>query len=470
MSLFGKKNGSGAQEDAVDDIGAVDEIEKAAAPLSAPAKEAPASGGGNKKFLLFILILLLAGGGGGYYYFTSMGDVAPAPTPAPVMAEAPAPAAEQAPPVDPAAQPAPIADSATAPPAAPTSPDATVNATQDLTAPAATPATTAADATEQPALPPSDVQSPGGADVAPDATPKTAAITPVDGQDEMPPSDLPVPQTEKLGGGADSAAPAQKTGSAPVSDAEKAIVDNADVIDKVSHPTQAFNGTASGDMKQTAAEKTEIVAQPAIVRPVPETYIIVKKDHDASDIDSRLAAGRTALAENKNSAALEIFSSLFMDYPLDKRVLMGRALAYQKSGQADAAIAAYEDVLVKDPKNLEALTNMLGLLKVQDPALAVQKLEELKEIYPYNVDVIAQLGIAYGAKGDYEKAISSLDIADSMSPGRIDIMYNRAVTYDRAGRAGDAAVLYRQILNVVAGQENVTVPVEAIRNRLAVIQ
>lgn len=472
MNLFGSKNKTAQPQDEVEDIGAVDEIENAGAPLSAPVKGADESKKGSTRFLLFLLTLIVAGGGGAYYYVGGMSaDSVPVLPPEAVVAAPDVPSAEPT-----SISEAPAVQ-ATVDPATPvTTEGVPVAPAPEGAAPAEAGAVpSATETTVAPVQSDAPLESPSVQSIA-ETSAAVSGATPVDAIDEMPPSDLPLPREEPLNTVSDTpssaaSANAETPTTAPaVTDAEKAIVENAEVIDKVSHPTEAFNGTTEGKLTASPQEQTQIQAQPAIIRPVPETYIIVKKDHDASDVDSRIAAGRVALSQGRSAAALEIFNGLFVDYPLDKRVLMGRALAYQHSGQADTAMAAYEDVLVKDPKNLEALTNMLGLLKAQDPSLAAQKLSELREIYPYNADIAAQLGISFGAKGDYVQGLKYLDIADSLSPGRLDILYNRAVIYDRAGRASEASNLYREVLSRASGQESVTLPLEAIRNRLSVLR
>ena len=49
-----------------------------------------------------------------------------------------------------------------------------------------------------------------------------------------------------------------------------------------------------------------------------------------------------------------------------------------------------DELLQAQKKNLEALTNMLGLLKNQDPKLALSKLQELRADYPSSADITAQ--------------------------------------------------------------------------------
>jgi len=449
MTLFGKKNADNIDD--TEDLAAGTDID--AGPPAAPPmrRSAPRK---SSKGPLIVLILLLAGGGGGYYYFTNMmpPDVPPPPA-HPVVAAAPAPAP---------AAPKPQNIDATVPPPA-------------TTTAANVPPAPAAGAEPPSAIPPAPVETTSAAEipkdlnVTPPAAPAPAAVpaaapAPAGG-------DLPVPPQAQA---AATPAPAAKTADdkkaadadkktaekkAAPSEAERAIVENAPVLEQLSQTPAA------------AAKAPDIQSQPAIVRALPKEYLIVKKNHNADDAEARLTSARQALAQNRNEAALEIFEEMHKAYPRDTRVMMGRAVALQRTGQTDAALAAYEDVLNAQPKNLEALTNMLGLLKNQNPSLALSKLKELREDYPANADINAQLGISYGVSGDYASALKYLDLSDALQPGRSYVTYNRAVVYDKMGNASEAVNLYRQILQMASeGGLDQPLPLESIRSRLAVLR
>ena len=150
---------------------------------------------------------------------------------------------------------------------------------------------------------------------------------------------------------------------------------------------------------------------------------------------------------------------------------MGRAISLHKLGQKDEALAAYEAVLNRDPKNLDALNNMLGLLKEKDPQLAVEKLQELQAAYPYSGDITAQLGVAYASTGQYDQALRYLNLADGLKPGSAFVLYNKSVLLDKMGRTREAAPLYRLILRMAAeGDIDQSLPLESIRRRLAALQ
>lgn len=428
--------------------------------LSAPLRGAEI--GARRSSFLPGLLFFILGGAGGYYTLSMMSDVLlPQPLPvaaAPVQDSAPEVAAEELS-AAPAEEPALVSDS--------TIPPTDVTATVDA------------------------------AETTADAENETAAVPVTDPALATPPADLPVPananvQPEAAASsmtamGAPAIAPATSGAVTPVTNAaapaaapaEVALMQNAAVLDQLSQPAgmpaaqQVSMGEPAAMPGMTDADaQIAAMEQEALLRPLPKKYLVVRKNHDAEDVDSRLTAARTALAQNSNSGALQLFNELYKDFPRDRRVLMGRAVSLQKLGQNGQALAAYEEVLSAEPQNLEALTNMLGLLKIQDPALAVQKLGELQQAYPYNADIAAQLAIAHGSQGSYEEALRYLDTADALKPGNANIMYNRAVLYDKMGRKTQAVELYRQLLQIATqgGSHAQQIPVEAIQRRLSTIR
>jgi Flp pilus assembly protein TadD len=240
-----------------------------------------------------------------------------------------------------------------------------------------------------------------------------------------------------------------------------------------SQNNSAQNGAVnnSGASNNNGMRVTDILPTPANVRPLPTQYLVVRKDHNANDADARLVAARTALAQGNNQSALEIFDDLYRKNPGDSRVLMGRAVALQKLGQVDGAMDAYEVALRKDPRNIEALTNMLGLLRGKDMPTAVKKLQQLRDLYPANADVTAQLGMVYGVTGDYTNALKYLNMADVLKPGSPTVLYNKAVAYDHMGNTAQAAELYRQLLLLASnGELDQGFPLDVVRQRLATLR
>jgi|GEM_PF-1691111 len=295
--------------------------------------------------------------------------------------------------------------------------------------------------------------------------PDMSDVVAATGEEAVPPEMTETVTTATADTAPPSTAPAP--GTAAPSEAEKAIVENAAMLDQLSAPAPA----TAADPAAAGKTATEILGEAAIVRRLPDTYIVVRKDHATGDLDTRLKIARVALMESRFAVAVELFDTLSADYPRDGRVMMGRALALQQAGRADEALTAYETVLSANPKNLEALTNMLGILKTSNPALAVEKLEELRTVYPYNADIAAQLGTAHAGLKNYEAAMQYLDMADALAPGNAYVYYNKAVLYDHMGQENMASTMYRRILQLYAeGRLSEPLPLEAIRRRLATMR
>ena len=302
--------------------------------------------------------------------------------------------------------------------------------------------------------------------VATPTTPSTAASAtqPGSGSAAVPVSTTTPPVSPV----AQETLPAASKSDAPQpSAAELAIVQNAATLNSLTPVPPAVSGGPKGE----GLKVTDILATPANIRPLPEQYLVVKKDHPANDAEAHLMAARAALWQGHYQAALELFDDLYKKNTHDIRISMGRAVSLQKLGQLDEAMDAYQAALSTDPRNIEALTNMLGLLRGQDTATAAKKLQELRDMYPANPDVTAQLGMVYGMAGDYEKAVKYLDMADALKPGSAVVLYNKAVAYDHMGKTAEAADLYRQIVLLASdGSLDQGFPIEAVRQRLATIR
>ncbi len=471
---------SADETDVTTDFGADDMSVEGEGGLSAPVRAAPLSavkaGGGAKKGVLLGLLVLVAGGlGGGYYYLNTMaGDVAP-PVAAQVAVPAVAPAVV-AQPQDPVDKLLSTAESDDFALAVPPQPEAVQNEQgpalpqEDLSQPAAPAAVAAGSDVVAPVMPAVEVAAqtqdeamdalgaPPAEEVVP-ALPAGMMVAPLT-EGAMPPLPPIVETVPDLT--PENTAGAEQPLAEP-SAAELALAQNA--------PLLAESKSDAPPSFEDLSAINKMVEQPAIVRNLPKEYLVVHKDRNADDVDSRLTAARLSLSQGRNQAALQFFNELYQQNPRDKRVMMGRAVALQKLGQTENALTAYEEVLADDPKNLEALTNMLGLIKTQDPALALEKLQELRDIYPYNADITAQLGVAQGENGNYKEALKYLNMADALKPGSAYVLFNKAVLYDKMGQSTQAADIYRQIVRMsVDGNLDAPLPIDRIKNRLATMR
>lgn len=171
---------------------------------------------------------------------------------------------------------------------------------------------------------------------------------------------------------------------------------------------------------------------------------------ETTNNDRQLVAADRAMRLGLYDSAAGIYDDLYKKNPKDVGVLIGRAVLYQKTGDVDRAMDTYEDVLDLSPENPEAIINLAGLVRKQKPAVALEKLLSLREKYPKNVVVAAQLGVAYADSGNLVDAYKYLDLAVSLDPHNPQHYFNQAVVADRAGDRERAISLYEKALEIDA--------------------
>lgn len=294
-----------------------------------------------------------------------------------------------------------------------------------------------------------DMAVPDAAMPVPDTT-AAAPFVPVEN------ADLPMPEGVMDVMGSSSNNPTE---------AEQAIVDTAPVMDSVAPASTPRGSQITPGMLDDVAAQMNAGAP---VRPLPSHYLVVKKEKDAEHVDARLKVARSMMSQKKYAAALEMFNTMLTDYPKDARLQMGRAVALQNIGHRNEAVTSYEQVLESDPRNLEALVNLLGLLRSEMPELAEEKLLQLRQTYPYDADILAQLAITKGQLKQYDDALMYIEMAESLQPSNLMLTYNKAILNDRMGRKDEAAQLYRYLLQRASDPAIVhSLPLDTIKKRLA---
>lgn len=199
-------------------------------------------------------------------------------------------------------------------------------------------------------------------------------------------------------------------------------------------------------------------------------FIIVEKNAGPDEAASMVEAGKRALKLGRYESAMNIFEKLYEKNPKDQGILMGLAVARQKSGYLESAVKTYEELLALDPENTDALVNMLGIIKGQYPSVALRRLMDLWERFPRNAGIAAQIGMISAEVGSYEDAMRFLGIAASMEPRNALHPYNMAVLSDRKGLKDQAIKFYEQALEADAAYAGRAISRETIYDRLAVLR
>lgn len=200
-------------------------------------------------------------------------------------------------------------------------------------------------------------------------------------------------------------------------------------------------------------------------------YVVVERNAGAGSFSSQMVSAQRALSLGRYAAALEIYEELYQKNSGNHRVLMGLAVAQQRSGFTESALATYEELLKHEPNNANALVNMLGIISAVNPERAYAKLQAMWAENRRSPAIASQLGFTAAELGDYDRAIRYLGIASSMEPTNPNHYYNMGVISDRAGKIKQAIEYYQKSLEMDASTNAFrTVSREVVYDRLATLR
>ena len=158
------------------------------------------------------------------------------------------------------------------------------------------------------------------------------------------------------------------------------------------------------------------------------------------------------LAQEKNSEALSYAKQSYelkssANDELKNNITYNYALAHEKTGNAELAKSLYNEVLLNDPNNVKARTNLGALYNVDgqsDSAIAV--LSKAYELDSSNFEVNNNLGNAYNKKEDFTQAIKYYQNALAISPKDNTVRANLAKAYAGAKQYDSAKVAYEDVI------------------------
>ncbi len=237
------------------------------------------------------------------------------------------------------------------------------------------------------------------------------------------------------------AAEAQSTGAARgkvVDEKGQPIVDAAVALEYQGGVTRRFDTKSN-----KKGEFTQVGLQPGVYK------ITVSKDgYQGSFIETRIGLGEpTQLPEFKllSRAAAQAAAAAEADKAgAGLREMFQKANELTKAGQTDAAIAAYQEVLAKNPNVPEAHFN-IGYLNAQKKDWAAAEAAYLKalEVRPDYGDAYVALARVYQDSGQGQKATELLAKAAADNPKDAKLQFNLGIFYLNSGRNEEAAAAFQ---------------------------
>jgi Flp pilus assembly protein TadD len=297
--------------------------------------------------------------------------------------------------------------------------------------------------------------SSGAVVVTPPVVPSSTPVAPSVSEVQTQPIAQPVeePKGEELASPASEVqvvSPAPAT-PGPVSPAKEAVKVEPAKPQGITKAEAGFDEDLFYDAKDVVPEGELAKKSARKVNPKLEPgskLIVVTRDSGPGSPQAQLVSAGRALKLGRYDAALDIYQALYEKNRRDPQVLMGVAVALQRMGNFEASIAAYQELLDIQPKNIGAEVNMLGLMSEKYPAVAVRRLEELRVSNPSDLGVVAQLAVTQAQLNNTQEALKYLAVAASMQPDNPGHVYNMAIIADRAGNRKEAVQYYEQALEM----------------------
>ena len=270
---------------------------------------------------------------------------------------------------------------------------------------------------------------------------------------------LPVPTLPEISGVAAAKSIPVPTPVKPLSGESKGNVEAGADYSVADKYYSSDRGVTTSDL--SAPVKADPAKDPA------QRIIILDRISEAGGLDSRFVAAQRALDLRRYESALHMFEDLYKVNKRDQRVLMGRAVALQMTGQEEKAVQAYEELLDLSPQSPKVLVNLLGLISKQYPTVALERLGTLYERFPGNAAIAAQMGLAEAGLNNYESALRFIGIATSLEPGNAQHYFNLAVVYDHNREYKKAIAQYERSLEIDSMSRQGTIKRDVIYDRLS---
>lgn len=187
---------------------------------------------------------------------------------------------------------------------------------------------------------------------------------------------------------------------------------------------------------------------------IRRTIDAVGSDH-ATNLRLRIVLARALILgqdANLRTEGVKLADEVLAQAPPRSRLavsaLLVRALGLEASGDAEAAVKAYEQALAIQPDAVQALNNIAYLLadRLNQPRQALPYAEQAVRLVPANSDIQDTLGWIFFLTGDNGQAETSLLEAIRLNPANLAASYHLGQVYEKIGRVSDARKQYERVI------------------------
>lgn len=306
---------------------------------------------------------------------------------------------------------------------------------------------------------------------APSALPAPAAITPpqpigiLPAEPPLPPPPLPSGKKNSTAVASENPAIAALTpeGTPTLSEESRAVLGK--IPGRIDSPKKE-SPTAKVALQRVSPEIKAVLGQEAAENAYESVGLSIKVRRPGLDTNYELNQAYTALMGGDTSRAIETYKAILSTEPRNEDALFGLAATYHRLGRIAQARPFYAMLLRQNPTHREGLNNFLALVSEESPQDALPELERLEERNPNFSPIPAQIAIVLDKLGFADRAQEKMLQAIALAPDNLTYKYNLAVMLDRRGRYGDAAALYRLLIDAALRGQSVPAATDVMQKRL----
>ena len=197
--------------------------------------------------------------------------------------------------------------------------------------------------------------------------------------------------------------------------------------------------------------------------------IKIENKNQKINVDYELEKAYNATVSGQSEAAMGTYQNILDNAPNNTQALFGLATLYHRARQFDKARPLYGRLLTIAPQHRDGFNNFLVLLADEAPREALVELERLEEKNPGFSTIPAQIAVIYQKLGESDKAIGKMFRAVALAPENLTYRYNLAIMLDKQKNYDEAAKLYRQLVEASERGEKIPGNIANIQQRLTFI-
>lgn len=191
-----------------------------------------------------------------------------------------------------------------------------------------------------------------------------------------------------------------------------------------------------------------------------------KTESEAITMKHSLHDAYMAFKLGQIEVATHLYEEILYKDPENLDALFALGTIYHMNYQFEDARDKYIEILSINPQHNKALNNFLALLSNEDPSLALAEMKKLEKVNNSISVIPAQIAMIYYKLNDLDNALEYLKKAIYIEPKNTNYRYNFAIMLDKSGYYQHAAMMYRELINISYHGYKIPIRVDQLTERI----